>query len=68
MEINKALNRAQSKLIKKAEKNGLYENFGEKEIRTLEERYIDISDYSEEMNTNRRLIELFSNWCWNYSL
>ena len=66
MNIDKALTREQNKLIKIAKANGLYENFGQKEVRELEDRFIDSSDYSEEMNKNRRLLQMFDEWCMNY--
>jgi len=66
MNIDKALTREQNKLIQTAKKKGIYENFGQKEVRKLEEKFINISDYSEEMNKNRRLIQMFEEWCMNY--
>ena len=66
MNINKALTKEQNKLIKIAKSKGLYENFGQKEVRKLEDKFIDISDYTDEMNEKRRLIELFNEWCMNY--
>lgn len=66
MKIQKALTREQNKLIKIAKIRGLYENFGQKEVRKLEDKFIDSSDYSEDMNKKRRLIQLFDEWCMNY--
>ena len=68
MNIDIALTREQNKLIKVAKSKGLYENFGQKEVRALEDKYIDLSDYSEAMNKNRRLIQMFDEWCMNYEL
>jgi len=67
MNINKALTKEQNKLIKIAKSKGLYENFGQKEVRKLKDKFIDISDYTDEMNKKRRLIELFNEWCMNYN-
>jgi len=53
-------------LIKRA-KNGLYENFGQHEVRKLKDTYIDISDYSREMNAKRDALRRFDNWCMNYT-
>ena len=64
--IDKALTREQNRLSKIAKAKGLYENFGQKEVRKLEDKFIDSSDYSEEMNKNRRLIQMFNEWCMNY--
>lgn len=66
MKIDRALTREQNKLIKIAKITGLYENFGQKEVRKLEDKFIDLSDYSEEMNKNRRLIQMFDEWCMSY--
>lgn len=66
MNIDKALTKEQNKLIEIAKTKGLYENFGQKEVRKLEDRFINISNYSEEMNKNRRLIQMFEEWCINY--
>ena len=66
MDIDKALTKEQNKLIKIAKTKGLYENFGQKEVGKLEDKFINSSDYSEEMNNNRRLIQIFSNWCMDY--
>jgi len=66
MDINKALAKEQNKLIKIARVKGLYENFGQNEVRKLENEFIDISDYSKQMNNNRRLIQKFNEWCMNY--
>jgi hypothetical protein len=66
MNIYRAITREQNKLIKIAKTKGLYENFGQKEVRKLQDKFIDISDYSEEMNKNRRLIQMFDEWCMDY--
>ena len=68
MKIDRALTIAQTKLIKRVEDKGLYENFGQKEVMELEDKYIDTSSYTDEMNTNRRLIQLFEEWCINYTV
>lgn len=66
MNIDIALTKEQNKLIKIAKTKGLYENFGQKEVAKLEDKFIDSSDYSEQMNKNRRLIGIFDEWCMNY--
>jgi hypothetical protein len=66
MRIDTALTKEQNKLIKKAKTKGLYENFGQKEVKKLEDKFINITDYSDEMNKNRRLIQMFDEWCMNY--
>ena len=66
MDINKAIANEKKKLIKRAKTKGLYENFGQKEVGKLEDKYIDTSDYSDEMNNNRDLIQMFNEWCSTY--
>ena len=67
MGIANAIKKEKQKLIKIAKTNGLYENFGQEEVRALEDKFIDISDYSPEMNKNRQLINQFDDWCMSYS-
>jgi hypothetical protein len=64
--LNREITTQQVKLVEKVKKSGLYENFGQTEVRKLEDKFIDISDYTDEMNTNRFLIESFNGWCVNY--
>ena len=64
--INKTINTYKKKLIAKVEKRGIYENFGEDEIRKLEDKFIDSSDYSSKMRNMRNLIRDFSDWAMNY--
>lgn len=67
-QIETAIRRAKKKLITEAKKNGLYENFGRKEVREIHDKFINLSDYSREMNRNRDLINAFDDWCGNVSL
>ena len=62
MKIQQAIQRAKNKLRKQP----ICENFGDKEIRKIEASYIDGSDYSPEMNENRRALNNFVEWCYNY--
>lgn len=64
--IDTAINRAKKMLIDRAKKNGLYENFGQSEVRAITEKFIDICDYSIEMNSNRIKVNQFMNWCSTY--
>jgi hypothetical protein len=64
--VIKVIEKTQLSLIKKVKEKGLYENFGQKEVRLIEDRFIDISDYSSEMNRIRTVISNFDNWCMNY--
>ena len=68
MILQKAIIKEQDKLINKVRTKGLYENFGQSEVSKLEDRFINSSSYTDEMNMNRLLIESFNQWCLNYSL
>lgn len=54
------INRHRAQLSVKTEKTGLYENFGQKEIRTLKDEF---SVYEED---NGKQIREFEEWCMNY--
>ena len=53
-------------LIDKAKENGIYENFGQEEVRNIRDKFIDLSDYSNKMNDNRNKLDTFDKWCMNY--
>lgn len=59
--------KTQNKLIARCEKKGIYENFGQKEVRELKDKWIDLSCYTEEMNQVRDLIQKFDDWCSRYN-
>ena len=65
--ISTAISRAKKMLIDRANKNGIYENFGDKEQRIIEDRYINISSYTSEMNRNRNMFQSFADWCATYT-
>lgn len=64
--IDTAINRAKNQLIKEGKKKGIYENFGQEQIREIEEKFIDISNYSKEENKKRNILSSFSRWCYSY--
>ena len=66
--IDTAINRAKKILIGRAKVNGIYENFGQKEVREIKDKFIDYCDYSTEMNNNRRKVDEFNNWCMEYTI
>ena len=66
--IKGAINFQQRKLISKAKKKGLYENFGQDEVRAIEEKFIDTSDYTDEMNRKRAMLSNFDDWAMNFDL
>jgi hypothetical protein len=65
--IDTAINRAGKMLVEKVKKNGLCENFGQQQVREIKDKFIDIADYSKEMNNNRDKLDNFDNWCMKYS-
>lgn len=65
-QLSNAISKTKKALITKASKNGLYENFGQKEVGKLEEKYIDICLYSQDENAKRHMINNFNNWCMDY--
>ena len=66
--IETAINRAEKVLIKRAKSKGLYENFGQEEIREIKDKFINSSDYSSDMNNNRDMLQGFANWCRNVGI
>jgi hypothetical protein len=65
--LKRDIERQKKSLIKKVEKKGIYENFGQKEIDKLQDKYIDASKYTDDMNEARRLIQEFNEWCMSYN-
>ena len=65
--IDTSISRAKNLLIEKYNKNGLYENFGQKEVRLIEEKFINSSVYTTEMNSNRNKLQIFNEWCMNFN-
>lgn len=67
MNIDQALDKEQNKLIQTAKTKGISKDFGRKEVEKLKKKFINPRICSEEMNKNRRLIQLFKDWCGNYA-
>lgn len=65
--IDTAINRAKEHLKEYANKNGTYENFGMEYYHEIKDKYIDICDYSMNGKAKRRTLEVFSDWCGNYT-
>jgi len=66
-QLKGAIYQTMNKLIARAKRKGLYENFGQKELRDLEDKFIDISDYSDEMNKKRDILNQFDEWAMNFT-
>jgi hypothetical protein len=67
MKLQTEINNTKQKLINKVKRSGLYENFGQKELRKLEDKYINLGDYTDEMNENRQLLKNFDEWAQTYN-
>ena len=67
MNLKKAIEKTRARLIKKVERDGLYENFGQKEVMKLKDEYIDGSSFTDEMNNKRKLLQDFDNWSMTYN-
>ena len=65
--VDTAISRAKKILIDRAKTDGLYECFGQKEVRAIRDKFVDLCDYSKEMNTIRSKIDNFDEWCMTYT-
>lgn len=66
--VEREIASSKKKLLNRAKKRGLWENFGDKEIRKIEEKYSDYYKYNYvdiTSNTIRKMIEVFRDWCYN---
>ena len=59
------INRIKKRLINKAKKRGLYENFGQKELRQLMDKYG--RDFYSDSELRSALVG-FQNWVMNYDM
>ena len=64
--VDTAISRAKDNLTNEARNKGIYESFGQNEVRAIKEKFVDICDYSTEMNGIRSKINGFNEWCMNY--
>ena len=67
--IDSDISRYKKALESKAAKKGLYENFGQAEIRKLRNKYSTLPDGSTDYSTakhNRDSLASFESWCRNY--
>lgn len=65
--LEKEIEKTKNSLLIKAKKNGIYENFGDSEIRKLKNKFINLSCYSRETHQLSNLINNFDNWCGSLS-
>lgn len=57
-------------LVKKAQKKGLYENFGQREVSILKDKfnYNKLVYGSDEDRAQAKELEQFDNWCMTFDL
>ena len=63
-EIQKDIDKVKKRLINKAKKKGLWENFGQKELRKLKDKHIGANCVTQEIYD---LFQDFDNWCGNFN-
>lgn len=68
--LSAEIERTKKKLRNQAQRKGLHENFGAKEIRQIEDKYnfIGLCYGSMEERAEAKKIEHFREWCWNFDL
>jgi len=60
-----AIKKKQSSLIKRAKAKGIWENFGQKEVRALNDEYFV---YGYEAKEIRDMLSAFNDWAMNYTV
>lgn len=65
--ISTAIRRAKKELVAKVKKHGLYENFGQKEIRNIEDKFIKVYQQGEDIKDQHRQLKSFRRWCENFN-
>jgi len=65
IKIRKLISRKKETLINKAKTKGVYENFGQKEVREVND-FINKLDYSDRIPLFP-IIDGFNEWCMTYS-
>jgi hypothetical protein len=64
MSIETVISHYKERLIRKAKKVGIWENFGQEEVRVLEDKY---REHQYKKDGVWRQIRKFDNWCMNYT-
>lgn len=64
LQIIMDINILKARLIKKAKKSGLYQNFGMKEVRGLRDKYV-ANRFDNDQKVWKMIIK-FSEWCQNF--
>lgn len=66
--MSTAIRRARKHLVHIAKSEGFYENFGQLEAGYIRDHFINISDYSDEMNSMRNELTGFRRWLDNLNM
>ena len=66
--LQAAIKRAKESLLKKAKKQGIYENFGSAEADAIHQKFIPLCDYSNETLKKRTQVSNLREWASNLSL
>jgi len=69
MTIRTDIARAKRRLVAKAKTRGMWENFGDREVRKLKDKhdYLSLRYGCAEDRAKAALLEDFDNWCLNYT-
>jgi len=66
--VRKQIAKHKKSLEAKVKSKGIYENFGQKQVRELEDNFIRVQDNSSEMKTIKNIINEFDIWCQTVTL
>ena len=63
------MNKIKNKLINKAKKGGIYENFGQKEVRALKDKYSynDMIYGDNDARLHAKLIDKLDDWAMSFN-
>jgi hypothetical protein len=64
--LKKSIEIYKKRLITKVKASGIYENFGQKEVSQLKDKFSNSLNYMD-MNQKQSIIQEFDNWCMNYT-
>lgn len=69
MTLTQDITRTKKRLIAQCKRYGPYENFGQKEVRDLEDKYdyFNLCYSNSEQIQQAKLIDAFGDWCMNYT-
>lgn len=68
MNINDEIAGIKRSLIKKAKKKGIWENFGQKEIRKLQDKYTYTMCHNDPYHEIHRAVMSFEDWCISFNI